>query len=187
MRQALLAVWATQNTWSSGNDFSVAAPAPNWPGAAEHGGGPAATRGGGAGAPAGDDLEGVAGGLGPAAASHVAVDLDRDAVACAGWRRRRSLSTADAVQLINRQKAVVVDVCGPEEYAEGHVSGAKNVPLLQERLPTVVKNKSVPIIMVCSRGARERAARPSWPTNRLPRRLPAAWVRGVKNLPVEKG
>ena len=34
------------------------------------------------------------------------------------------LSTADAVQLINRQKAVVVDVCGPEEYAEGHVSGA---------------------------------------------------------------
>ena len=70
------------------------------------------------------------------------------------------LSTADAVQLINRQKAVVVDVCGPEEYAEGHVSGAKNVPLaqLQERLPTVVKNKSVPIIMVCSRGARARRA-----------------------------
>ena len=65
-----------------------------------------------------------------------------------------------AVQLINRQKAVVVDVCGPEEYAEGHVSGAKNVPLaqLQERLPTVVKNKSVPIIMVCSRGARARRA-----------------------------
>ena len=70
------------------------------------------------------------------------------------------LSTADAVQLINRQKAVVVDVCGPEEYAEGHVTGAKNVPLaqLQERLPTVVKNKSVPIIMVCSRGARARRA-----------------------------
>ena len=70
------------------------------------------------------------------------------------------LSTADAVQLINRQKAVVVDVCGHEEYAEGHVSGAKNVPLaqLQERLPTVVKNKSVPIIMVCSRGARARRA-----------------------------
>ena len=70
------------------------------------------------------------------------------------------LSTADAVQLINRQKAVVVDVCGPEEYAKGHVSGAKNVPLaqLQERLPTVVKNKSVPIIMVCSRGARARRA-----------------------------
>ena len=70
------------------------------------------------------------------------------------------LSTADAVQLINRQKAVVVDGCCPEEYGEGHVSGAKNVPLaqLQERLPTVVKNKSVPIIMVCSRGARARRA-----------------------------
>ena len=102
------------------------------------------------------------------------------------------LSTADAVQLINRQKAVVVDVCGPEEYAEGHVSGAKNVPLaqLQERLPTVVKNKSVPIIMVCSRGARARRA--AIMAKQIGYDNAQALARGLgawreANLPVEKG
>ena len=102
------------------------------------------------------------------------------------------LSTADAVQLINRQKAVVVDVCGPEEYAEGHVSGAKNVPLaqLQERLPTVVKNKSVPIIMVCSRGARARRAaimakQIGYDNAQALAGGLAAWREA--NLPVEKG
>ena len=40
-----------------------------------------------------------------------------------------SLSTAQAIQLINRDKAVVIDVCEPEEFAAGHVKGAKNVPL----------------------------------------------------------
>ena len=33
-----------------------------------------------------------------------------------------------AVQLINREKAVVIDVCEAEEFAAGHVGGAKNVP-----------------------------------------------------------
>ena len=102
------------------------------------------------------------------------------------------LSTADAVQLINRQKAVVVDVCGPEEYAEGHVSGAKNVPLaqLQERLPTVVKNKSVPIIRVCSRGA--RACRAAIMAKQIGYDNAPGLAGGLgawreANLPVEKG
>lgn len=71
-----------------------------------------------------------------------------------------SLSTAQAVQLINREKAVVIDVCEPEEFAAGHVGGAKNVPLgqLQERLPQVAKNKAVPLIMVCAKGARASRA-----------------------------
>ena len=66
------------------------------------------------------------------------------------------LSAAQAVQLINREKALVIDVCEPAEYAAGHVGGAKNVPLsqFQERLPQVAKNKAVPLIIVCARGAR---------------------------------
>ena len=56
---------------------------------------------------------------------------------------RGGVSAAMAVQMINREKAVVIDVCGAAEYAAGHVVGAKNVPLneLETRLPTVVKNK----------------------------------------------
>ncbi|MBC7648504.1 MAG: rhodanese-like domain-containing protein, partial [Vitreoscilla sp.] len=39
-----------------------------------------------------------------------------------------ALSAAGAVTLINREKAVVIDVSETEEFAAGHVGGAKNVP-----------------------------------------------------------
>lgn len=67
-----------------------------------------------------------------------------------------SLQPNDAVQLINRSKAVVVDVREPEEYVTGHIANAKNIPLSQfeERLPQVVKNKSVPVVLVCAKGPR---------------------------------
>jgi rhodanese-related sulfurtransferase len=70
------------------------------------------------------------------------------------------LSAAQAVQLINRERAVVVDVCEAEEFASGHVGGAKNVPVgqLEQRLPEVVKNKTVPLILVCQTGARANRA-----------------------------
>ncbi|MFD0667791.1 rhodanese-like domain-containing protein [Ramlibacter sp. MAHUQ-53] len=65
-----------------------------------------------------------------------------------------------AVQLINREKAVVVDVCEPQEFAAGHVAGARNVPLsqLQARLPEVAKNKTVPLVLVCGTGTRAKGA-----------------------------
>ncbi len=69
--------------------------------------------------------------------------------------------TADgAVQLINREKAVVVDVCEPAEFAAGHVVGAKNIPLgeLEGRLAAAVKNKALPVILVCLSGARSKRA-----------------------------
>ncbi len=71
-----------------------------------------------------------------------------------------SLTPARAVQLINREKAVVIDVCEAEEFATGHVTGAKNVPVsqLEERLPTVVKNKALPVVLVCASGARANRA-----------------------------
>ena len=70
------------------------------------------------------------------------------------------LTPAGAVQLINREKAVVVDVCETEEFAAGHVGGAKNIPLnlLEEKLPAAVKNKSLPLILVCQTGARSGRA-----------------------------
>lgn len=71
-----------------------------------------------------------------------------------------ALSASAAVQLINRQKAVVVDVCEANEFAAGHVTGAKNVPLgeLEAKLPGLAKNKAVPLIMVCASGARSSRA-----------------------------
>ncbi len=70
------------------------------------------------------------------------------------------LSPAGAVNLINREKAVVIDVCETEEFAAGHVGGAKNIPLnlLEEKLPAAVKNKALPLILVCQTGARSGRA-----------------------------
>lgn len=71
-----------------------------------------------------------------------------------------AVSPDAAVLLMNREKAVVVDVCESTEFAAGHVVGAKNIPLaeLEGKLPTVVKNKATPIILVCKSGARSGRA-----------------------------
>lgn len=71
-----------------------------------------------------------------------------------------SLTAAGAVQLINREKAVVIDVCEANEFAAGHVGGARNIPLsqLEEKLPSAVKNKALPVILVCQSGARSNRA-----------------------------
>lgn len=70
------------------------------------------------------------------------------------------MSPAAAVQLINREKAVVIDVCEADEYAAGHLGNAKNIPLgqLEEKLPSAVKNKALPLILVCQTGARSGRA-----------------------------
>jgi rhodanese-related sulfurtransferase len=71
-----------------------------------------------------------------------------------------ALTAEGAVQLINREKAVVIDVCEANEYAAGHVGGSKNIPLsqLEQKLPGMVKNKALPVILVCQSGARSGRA-----------------------------
>ncbi len=70
------------------------------------------------------------------------------------------VTTAAAVQLINREKAVLIDVCEADEFAAGHPGGAKNIPLnqLEDKLPSMVKNKAVPVILICKSGARSGRA-----------------------------
>lgn len=70
------------------------------------------------------------------------------------------VTTAAAVQLINREKAQLIDVCEAEEFAAAHAGGARNIPLnqLEAQLPVVVKNKSTPLILICASGARARRA-----------------------------
>ena len=70
------------------------------------------------------------------------------------------LGANEAVQLINREKAAVIDVCEPAEFAAGHIVGAKNIPLaeLEGKLASAVKNKKLPLILVCQSGARSGRA-----------------------------
>jgi rhodanese-related sulfurtransferase len=69
-----------------------------------------------------------------------------------------ALSPNAAVQLINREKAVVIDVSEADEFAAGHIGGAKNIPVneIEAKLAGAVKNKALPLVLVCSTGARAK-------------------------------
>jgi phage shock protein E len=64
--------------------------------------------------------------------------------------------TAQDVQsrMSGKKKAVLVDVRTPEEYREGHISGAINIPAEQTKAMArlLPKDKAAPIIFYC-RGA----------------------------------
>jgi rhodanese-related sulfurtransferase len=102
-----------------------------------------------------------------------------------------ALTAQGAVQLINRERGVLVDVREPEEYAAGHAIGAKNVPLnqLEAKLAGTVKNKTVPLLLICASGA--RAQRAVAVAKKLGYEQAQAVAGGLKswkeaNLPVEK-
>ena len=70
------------------------------------------------------------------------------------------LNPTQVVQLMNREKAAVIDVCEPSEFAAGHILGAKNLPLgqLETQLATTVKSKTTAVVLVCASGMRSRRA-----------------------------
>ncbi len=64
------------------------------------------------------------------------------------------ISPQEAVMLINREKAIVVDVSDAATFAQGHISGAKNIemPKLAEAKGLPGKKQTV-IVVVSSNGA----------------------------------
>jgi len=66
----------------------------------------------------------------------------------------------EAVQLINRRDAVVIDVRDAAEYGSGHIAGARHIPQgqLQSRLKELEKVKTRPLIVTCATGNRSHAA-----------------------------
>jgi len=70
------------------------------------------------------------------------------------------IDSGKAIQLINREKANVVDVSDAAEFAAGHIVGSKNLPLadLEAKLAGSVKNKGLPLVLVCQSGARSAKA-----------------------------
>lgn len=57
---------------------------------------------------------------------------------------------------MNDDKTVIMDVREPNEYAKSHIENAINIPLgkLEEKLPSLEKHKTHPIIVTCQTGAR---------------------------------
>ena len=69
------------------------------------------------------------------------------------------VNATEAVRLINREKAVLIDVSEPAEYAASHAAGARSVPLGGlENSTSLPKNKALPLVVVCPTGARATRA-----------------------------
>lgn len=62
---------------------------------------------------------------------------------------------SEAVRLMNREKAVVIDVCEPDEFAAGHIGNARNLPLGSlDSAKGLPGNKQLPLVIVCAAGVR---------------------------------
>ena len=102
-----------------------------------------------------------------------------------------AVSTTEAVRLINREKAVLIDVSEPAEFAAGHAAGARNVPLgsLRERRGPA-EEQGAAAGRVCA-DRRARAARAAATLRKLGYENAHALAGGLAawreaNLPVEK-
>lgn len=76
------------------------------------------------------------------------------------FRGGKEVGPFEAVQLINRNDALVIDLRDTGEYEAGHISGARHLPERQlvERLSELEKFKTRPLILACRSGMRASAA-----------------------------
>jgi rhodanese-related sulfurtransferase len=101
-----------------------------------------------------------------------------------------NLTTSEAVMLINREKAVLIDVSEPAEFAAAHAAGSKNVPFgTLAASPTLPKNKALPLVVLCPTGARASRAvailrKQGYENSRALAGGVAAWRDA--NLPIER-
>ena len=72
----------------------------------------------------------------------------------------KDVDCAGALQMINHQEALVLDVREPEEFKSGHLLNAKSIPLgkLRERIGEIERYRDKPIVVVCRSGNRSATA-----------------------------
>ena len=76
------------------------------------------------------------------------------------FNRSREIGVSEAVLLINRKDAAIVDVREPNEFKAGHIPNARNVPAgeLAGRMKELEKLKAKPLLLVCQSGTRSAQA-----------------------------
>lgn len=73
-------------------------------------------------------------------------------------RGKHSLSTLQAIQLLNKGKVSIVDVRKSDEFSAGHLRDSKNIPIdnLDKRVSEL--DKTHPVLVVCQSGVRASRA-----------------------------
>lgn len=77
------------------------------------------------------------------------------------FRKHKTVTPQQAVLLMNDEETIVVDVREPKEFSEGHIAGARNIPLgkIDERAGfELTAHKETPVIVTCQSGTRSSQA-----------------------------
>ena len=71
-----------------------------------------------------------------------------------------SLSPQQAINLVNGEKGLFVDLRDAGEFKKGHIVGAVNIPAakLTERMAEREKSRDKPLVLVCKMGQQSGAA-----------------------------
>lgn len=67
----------------------------------------------------------------------------------------KTISRGEAIRLINKEDAVVVDVRGRDDYRKGHIANSVNVlaaDIKKGSISELEKHKAQPVIVVCAAG-----------------------------------
>ena len=77
------------------------------------------------------------------------------------FRSKDSICYEEAIDLYDRGQAIIIDVRDKDEYEEGHIQGAINIPVyeIDSKIGTIEKNKSNIIIVYCRTGKRSKMAK----------------------------
>lgn len=72
----------------------------------------------------------------------------------------KNVPPSEAVVLINRENALVLDVRTDDEFKQGHIINSMHIPvgLLTSRMSELQKHKSQPVVVVCRSGNRSNQA-----------------------------
>ena len=75
-------------------------------------------------------------------------------------RAGATVGTQELVRLVNKENAVVLDVRERNEFMEGHIVDALNIPFasLESRLDEISQHKETPIVIACKMGQHSGAA-----------------------------
>lgn len=71
-----------------------------------------------------------------------------------------SVSPQAAINLVNAEDGIFVDLRDAAEFGKGHIVGAVNIPAakLNERMAELQKYKTKPVVLVCKMGQQSGAA-----------------------------
>lgn len=79
------------------------------------------------------------------------------------WNRsaNNNISYDDLKELMRNKEIYLIDVRSGQEYEEGHLDGAINIPVynIENEIQKNVKNKNDIIILYCSSGSRSKKAK----------------------------